>query len=378
MQRELRKTDDEHIARRAVLARFGSVKRIACRLWFDAMKETIMNQRIAMISNAVLAAACIAVCVIAFLALRQNNRIAETLVAKIETMGGRQEAAAASSVWADAKIRVLRGSPDGEPAERLSVTLEGEMFNPGTRDEVVERTDDNGVASFGLVRPGRYRLWIREPDVLWNHRDLLLFPGAHEPEPIVWPNTPITPASVSFAVEMPQYLWEQIGYVHCRFEALVDDLQEFEGTWQRSPTDLLLTPEGGVWIFTAEEFERVWENLPDDQVRLNQSALHLRDQLMMNAALQYRLERVSVLLPVADAEEPGVFAQFDWSDAQKLQSTPRQLRTRPIREPEPIIDKIYHVESDQENVWRIEMPEWLIEALELWFAAENETSESES
>jgi hypothetical protein len=32
MQRELRKTDDERAARRAVLARFGSVKRIAARL----------------------------------------------------------------------------------------------------------------------------------------------------------------------------------------------------------------------------------------------------------------------------------------------------------------------------------------------------------
>jgi hypothetical protein len=345
------------------------------------MKETIMNQRIAMISNAVLAAACIAVCVIAFLGLRQSNRIAEALIAKIETMGGAGEATAASSVWADANIKVVRGSPEGEPMAGLSARLSGEMFNPGTTDTLNQRTDADGVASFGLVRPGRYALRIEdrtEPrQDLSNRREMIFYPGRNEPDPIVWPSSPTIPAPVSFAVEMPQRLQERVGYVDCRFQPLVEDLQELEGTWERWPTEVLLTPEGKVWVFSSDDFEKVWENLPGDRVRLNQNALHLRDQLPMNSSLEYRLESVSAILPVADADEPEVFTRFGWSDAQRLHSTPRQLRTRPLRSPEPVTEQIYRAEPDQENIWRIEMPEWLIEGLQVFFAAEDETSESE-
>ncbi len=44
--REMARTPDEPTARRAVLARFGDPRKLARRLWLDAMKETIMNQRI--------------------------------------------------------------------------------------------------------------------------------------------------------------------------------------------------------------------------------------------------------------------------------------------------------------------------------------------
>ena len=62
MRRELRRTDDETAARRAVLNRFGDPKRIAYRLWFDAMKESIMSQRISLVTNVILAAACVTIC----------------------------------------------------------------------------------------------------------------------------------------------------------------------------------------------------------------------------------------------------------------------------------------------------------------------------
>jgi len=376
MQRELRKIDDESVARRAVLVRFGSVKRIACRLWFDAMKETIMNQRIAMISNAVLAAACIAVCIIAFLAMRQNNRIAETLIGKMEAMSKEEEATAASSAWAEAKIKVVRGSPEGEPAADFFVDLSGEMFNPGTREELTERTDADGVASFGLVRPGRYTVWIRELDVLSNSREIIFYPGRQERDPIVWPDSPTIPAPVSFTVEIPEHLQQRVGYLHCQFQPLVNDLQELPGVWERYPTDLLLTPEGKVWVFSADDFDKVWENLPDERVRLNQSALDLRNRVAMTSALEYRLEWVSVLLRTTDADEPEVFTRFHWSDAQRQQNADRRLIPR-TRVPEPVGEQLYRAQPDDENVWRIELPNWLIAALELKFASEDEPTESD-
>lgn len=377
MQRELRKTDDARAARRAVLDRFGSVKRIAYRLWFDAMKETIMNQRIAMISNAVLAAACIAVCIIAFLALRQNNRIAETLIAKIETMSGAEEAAAASSVWADAKIRVVRGSPDGEPAEDLSVELIGEAFNAGVRVTMTERTGEDGVASFGLVRPGRYEVDIRDRPHLSNRRHVVLYPDGRELDPIIWPIRPASLVPVSFTVAMPAAFEERVSYLHCRFQPLADDLQKNPGDWERYPTDLLLTPEGKVWVFSADDFDKVWERRTGDRVHLNQDALRLHDKLPMDSEPEYRLDSIGALVRITDADEPEMFTRFDWSDAQRQQYEGRQPRIRQTHEPEPVSEQVYRAQPNQENVWRIEMPQWLIEALEIKFAPEDETSESE-
>jgi hypothetical protein len=274
----------------------------------------------------------------------------------------------------------VRSSPVGEPVEGLSVELSGEPFNVGAREVLTERTGAGGFASFGPVRPGRYRVEISDRPRLSHHRYIVLYPDGRGLDPIIWPDSPTIPAPVFFAVDMPGDVRDRVPYLVCRLQPDVDDLQELGGVWQRWPTHVLLTPEGRAWVFSADDFEKVWENLPDDRVRVNQNALHLRDQLPMNSAPEYRLESVSVLLPVANADEPEVFSQFGWSDAQRLQNTdPRSGRYVPgPREPEPISEQVYRAEPDQENVWRIEMPDWLIEALEIELAAEDETSEPEA
>src|SRR5262249_18306213 len=45
-QNELSRTSDEGAAKAATLSRFGDPNRLAYRLWFDAMKGTIMTQRL--------------------------------------------------------------------------------------------------------------------------------------------------------------------------------------------------------------------------------------------------------------------------------------------------------------------------------------------
>ncbi len=54
--RELHLTRDETKAREKVLARFGDPRRIARKLWFEAMQETIMSQRLMLASSAVFCA----------------------------------------------------------------------------------------------------------------------------------------------------------------------------------------------------------------------------------------------------------------------------------------------------------------------------------
>ena len=59
MRRELRRTDDETAAERAVLDRFGNPQRLARRLWWNAMKEKVMKDRIMLVAVVLLIAACV-------------------------------------------------------------------------------------------------------------------------------------------------------------------------------------------------------------------------------------------------------------------------------------------------------------------------------
>ena len=86
---------------------------------------------------------------------------------------------------------------------------------------------------------------------------------------------------------------------------------------------------------------------------------------------------MSVLLRTTDADESEVFTRFGWSDAQRQQNAGRRARPSLAREPEPVSNQLYVAEPDEENVWRIEVPDWLIAALELKFAAEDEIAESD-
>ena len=54
MQRELRRTPDVKAARKAVIARFGNPASVARALWFQAMKEAIMKDRIMLMAVGVL------------------------------------------------------------------------------------------------------------------------------------------------------------------------------------------------------------------------------------------------------------------------------------------------------------------------------------
>lgn len=71
MKRELRRTDDESAAERAVLERFGDSRKVARQLWCEAIKEKVMRDRI-LIWAIVVITLCKSACV-----LRGSARCAE-------------------------------------------------------------------------------------------------------------------------------------------------------------------------------------------------------------------------------------------------------------------------------------------------------------
>ena len=56
-----------------MLERFGNPARVACRLWFDAMKEKIVIQRITLAAVLVLVAVCVCMGGMVWQVARENR-----------------------------------------------------------------------------------------------------------------------------------------------------------------------------------------------------------------------------------------------------------------------------------------------------------------
>ena len=87
MQRELRKTDDPETARQRVIGRFGDPARLARRLWLDAMKGQLMNQRLMFGTNLVMAGVVITLCIVVIVMLRGQQSFQSQLLADLQNIG---------------------------------------------------------------------------------------------------------------------------------------------------------------------------------------------------------------------------------------------------------------------------------------------------
>src|SRR5258708_11022440 len=73
--RELHRTPEESSAKQHVLDRFGDPRRVARQLWFDAMKEKIMSQRVNLILSSLMTAACLAALGLLAVMLRDSREV---------------------------------------------------------------------------------------------------------------------------------------------------------------------------------------------------------------------------------------------------------------------------------------------------------------
>jgi len=203
MTREFCRTPDESQARKAVLARFGDPVRIACQLWFAAMKETIMKERIVMAGVVVAALACIVTAVVAWTAVRENQAVNRALLAKLESLVKGPEPESTTADWVKVVVRLREGSADGPPVAGTSVTLEGDAFGTGYC-ALREITDGSGMAMFGPIRPGEYglRMTVQGLD---GGEILTLYPRALQEFVLVCPSADVW-TRATIRVDWPENL----------------------------------------------------------------------------------------------------------------------------------------------------------------------------
>ena len=233
--RELHRTPEETSAKQHVLDRFGDPRRVARQLWFDAMKEKIMSQRVLIAALVVMALACVGSTGLTWMLVEQSRQASQALVDQLEQSrkanqeflkesraadaavieklialatpaGGRESASANSMEWNPVKIRLVKDEAGGPPAVGYEVSLSGNLLDAAKQNSITRKTDADGVADLGVVRPGQHSLIIGTP---WHeHRQsgVTVLPGQSLTEDVVCPGADRAEVPVSFAIEWPEGL----------------------------------------------------------------------------------------------------------------------------------------------------------------------------
>ena len=362
MQRERKCTDDDAAAQRAVIERFGNPGRIAYRLWFDAMKETIMSQRISLVTNIVVAMACIAIALVAFNSLKQNTALTDALLTKLEAIGAGADTKPSSSVWAEATIPVFVGD---QPAVGYDVSISGDMFNPGKSETLHDHTGEDGTVAFGPIRPGKYSARVKDPSGLQYSTSVVLYPGAQELNPVLMPALKPQPMAVSFALDLPEIVKDHAAYVRLDFESRSSLVDSEDNSWRWPAISVLVRPNG-----TVVEREIIPASVARPPRRagitytevVDPAALEPRATIDLDASLVYRLTEISVYVPVG--ETTYLFFSVNRSvrpvpSSQRFANPRSQSRSDYFDDLPP-----FRAVAGQENTWSIEIPEWLVEAVQ--------------
>jgi hypothetical protein len=257
LARQLVTTTDETAARERVVDRFGDPRHLARQLWFEAMQEKIMRQRLFQILTAVLVIACLAVTGLlwritersraAMAEMVEANREANeamlerlTLLSQRPTENSTPTAAAPtrSFDWNPVRVHAVIGAQDRPPAEGLVVRITHLKSASGlsTNNLVAaeETCDASGVADLGLCNPGKYTLTAMfRKDGAFANLDLpiTIQPGSDNTFEIVCPGKQLGSAQVIVHTNLPDDLREKGLYVSLEF---IQSPQIAEGNVWRS------------------------------------------------------------------------------------------------------------------------------------------------
>jgi hypothetical protein len=196
--REATDSDPATVARDRALFRFGNPAAIARRLWYDAMKERIMSQRVTMAAAIVAACACLGMLVVvlqmrgdadeaarqseqlqAMLAdsQRTNSELVQQVQGLAATISARDAAEEAPAEWNRLQIRCVTETEDGPPMEGVAVSLEGLTEYTFDFPLTTLTTDAGGLVDFGRVHYGRYTVRLTAPNGMKTVEKVSVRPG---------------------------------------------------------------------------------------------------------------------------------------------------------------------------------------------------------
>jgi hypothetical protein len=222
LRRQLLITPDEDQARARVLDRFGNPQYVARQLWFDAMKEKIMSQRLNLVLTSLMAAVCLAALGLVIVVFRDSQALNVALLERLQSMTAPAPAVsqpvepAAPAEWTRARFKLVQGRAGGRPAVGFNVQMQGSMGSQVVGETkkngyvmygiIEETSDEQGIADLGMFRYGGYTLQVRAP---WGEsisRQIGLRPGEEAIREIICPAAAAEPVDVAFRVDWPEDL----------------------------------------------------------------------------------------------------------------------------------------------------------------------------
>ena len=210
-QRELLLTADARQAQQNVLAHFGDPVRLARKLWFDAMWEKIMSQRLILVALVVVVLSSLGSTGLTWFLIdharqanlamldqsraanqalvEQNQKTNEALLAKISALGGAAGTTGKSLEWNPLQVRVFVAKEKGALAGGCEVTLRGHILDSAQAISLFRTTNANGIADFGLVRAGEHSVTVTTPwgEYMSADRSITVQPGEPNTVEIVCP-----------------------------------------------------------------------------------------------------------------------------------------------------------------------------------------------
>lgn len=249
LNRELLKNQNQQLARERVIKQFGDPIKVARQLWFDAMKEKIMSQRIMTGVSVVMAVCCIVVVGIAWSLMKESQAINQNLMAQLATIADRPEPVAVANM--DQKIlkqldelerrqtaqedssseemnqisfQLVQEKVGGKPAAGFTGTL-AKIENGNKIFNVNAVSDAKGLLDFGKLPWGTYHMKLRAP---WNQdlnmpNNISVIPGRKYEETIVCPAGAPEEVPVQFQVNWPSKPKGEASYLLCDFRYFIID-----------------------------------------------------------------------------------------------------------------------------------------------------------
>ncbi|MEZ6055693.1 MAG: hypothetical protein R3C01_03220 [Planctomycetaceae bacterium] len=178
--------------RRRVLYQFGNPGRIARQLWFDAMQEKLMKQKLNL-SLLLLTLVCGGLFYLNWQSIRDNRDIAERQRAENaallkELVGLKSSLAAIPSQtapqspaqpaeWNRLIVQCFYDDAKTEPAPGVSVKVHGLSDNTKAIPAMSEETEADGAIDFGLVLYGLYYVQLETSEHLVLGNRVSVYPG---------------------------------------------------------------------------------------------------------------------------------------------------------------------------------------------------------
>lgn len=229
-------TNRDEAALSAALERFGDPAAVARRLWFDAMKEKIMSQRIVSITAVAACAACIA-CAFFMWRIVESNREAQAallasqregmqaMVAEIRDslnpgLGGGGSVShealqallkeanrppAPSDNWWPLVVKLV--DQDGKPAQG-TVTYAANSTSAGQVSDK-RRTNEDGVVDFGQLPSGQYNVRVTLETDLNRGEHVLLGPNRPREYTFVCPSDPVAKGPLRIELSPPENMRDE-------------------------------------------------------------------------------------------------------------------------------------------------------------------------